>query len=48
MVVIYIGLGILATEFLWAKQLFAHLQAWVKQFVMRVRVWIKQTWRKDR
>lgn len=40
--VIYAGIGILATEFVWAKRLFIQVGRWIKQVVLRVRVWFKQ------
>ena len=40
--VIYAGIGILATEFIWARQLFTRIQGWVKQLIMRIRAWFKQ------
>jgi uncharacterized protein (TIGR02611 family) len=43
--VIYAGIGILATEFVWAKQLFTRIGDIAKQLLMRIRVWVKQMWR---
>lgn len=45
--VIYAGVGILATEFIWARQLFAWLRDTAQQLMMRVRVWAKQIWRRN-
>lgn len=47
-VVIYAGIGILATEFIWAKQLFAWIGKLAKQLLLRVRVWVKQMSRSEK
>ncbi|MDB5336346.1 MAG: hypothetical protein JWN70_1965 [Planctomycetaceae bacterium] len=40
-VVIVAGIGILATEFIWAKQLMTRIRIWVKQQLRRWKNWKK-------
>lgn len=48
MLVIYAGFGILATEFIWAKQTFKWIGDKAKQLWARLRVWFKQMWRREK
>lgn len=44
--VIYAGIGILATEFIWARQVFHWIRDKARQLILRIRVWVKQVWRR--
>lgn len=46
--VIYAGIGILATEFIWARQAFHWVRDRARQLLMRTRVWVKQMWRRGK
>lgn len=46
--VIYAGLGILATEFVWAKRWFILIGRWAKRLFIRFRIWVKQMWRRKK
>lgn len=39
--VIFAGIGILATEFIWAKQLLMRIRVWIKQQLRKLKKWWK-------